>query len=261
MHAGHNPETRRGVVVSDLHLFARRSQAPHCIKSLHGPLTSATELVLNGDIVDFRWSTLRGVDATVAAAVNWLRELLSSFPQCQIHYVLGNHDCLSLFSERLAALASNQPRLQFHPYSVRLGSAIFLHGDCASGHVDPAGLQRYRNTWDNPRQSGALRTRAYIMADRLGITRFTHARSFPRRRTVERIVRYLDRTCPDWRRGIRDCYFGHTHLPFSNYHYNGVAFHNTGSAIRGMGFNPLVFPVMAESGASSLTSHRHGRAG
>lgn len=38
-----------------------------------------------------------------------------------------------------------------------------------------------------------------------------------------------------------DCYFGHTHIPFRGHHHEGVEFHNTGSAIRGMGFQPLEF--------------------
>jgi len=248
----------RGVVVSDLHLFARRSRGAHCFDSIRPELASATLVVLNGDIFDFRWSTLRDLDTTVAAAMEWLRDLLETFPQCRVHYILGNHDWFSPFRGEIAALARHQPRLRCHEHGVRLGDALFLHGDCAHRKMDAGGLGRYRQCWDNDRRHGALRTGAYLMADRLGITQFTHARWFPRERTVERIVHYLDRAWPVWRHNVRDCYFGHTHLPFSDYRHDGVAFHNTGSAIRGLHFNPITFEVHDDSAEPLLASKRNG---
>ena len=58
-------------------------------------------------------------------------------------------------------------------------------------------------------------------------------------------MHYLDHASPRWRTNSRDCYFGHTHQPFSNHQHGDIRFHNTGSAIRGMGFNPLAFSVPA----------------
>ena len=40
-------------------------------------------------------------------------------------------------------------------------------------------------------------------------------------------------------RGITDIYFGHTHLAFSDFRYEHLTFHNTGSAIRGLQCNML----------------------
>jgi UDP-2,3-diacylglucosamine pyrophosphatase LpxH len=241
MQSNRKTEPACGIVVSDLHLFAQRSRAMDCIKAIRPRLVTADILVLNGDIFDFRWSALPNVHATATAAIAWLRHLLESFPQCRIHYVIGNHDCLRLFRERLAALESDHARLQCHEHGVRLGNALFLHGDCTHRKMDPARLRRYRHCWDNDRQHGRLRTKAYLAVDCLGITRLTHAGWFPRSRTVKRIAHYLDHACPDWRQDLRDCYFGHTHLPFSDHEHEGVNFHNTGSAIRGMGFNPKNF--------------------
>jgi len=261
MHLGNGPGSTRGVVVSDLHLFARRSRGPDCVNSLRAELASATVLVLNGDIFDFRWSTLRDRETTVAAALAWLRDLLEACPRCQIHYVLGNHDCLTLFREKLAARASTLPRLQWYEHDLRLGAALFLHGDCADETMDPPGLRRYRECWENDRPRGTLPAAAYAAADRLGITLFALKQRFPQRQTVERIVHYLDRAWPDWRDSVRDCYFGHTHLPFSDYRHEGVAFHNTGSAIRGRDFNPIVFEMPGKGAEAALTANRHGHAG
>jgi UDP-2,3-diacylglucosamine pyrophosphatase LpxH len=241
----------RGIVVSDLHLFARRSQARQQFEALLPDLQTARVLVLNGDIFDFRWSTLPGIHATTSAALDWLADLLARFPDCEIHYIIGNHDCLQSFRAQVRGLATRHPRLHCHELGVRLGNALFLHGDCTHRTMNAARLLHYRQCWDNDRQHGELRARAYEVIDQLGITRFTHHRWFPQRRTVERIVHYLDDANPGWRNGLRDCYFGHTHLPFSGYEHRGIHFHNTGSSIRGMGFNPIAFRVNA-AGAQPL---------
>jgi UDP-2,3-diacylglucosamine hydrolase len=104
-------------VLSDLHLFARRLVGQDCINSLRAELAAAGVLVLNGDIFDFRWSSVRNFEASVAAALDWLRDLPNDFPRCQIHYVLGIHDRLTRFRERLPALAASLPRLHWHEHA------------------------------------------------------------------------------------------------------------------------------------------------
>lgn len=239
----------RGIVLSDLHLFARRSRAADCLQSLRADLASADVVVLNGDTFDFRWSTLRDRRTTVAAALDWLCALADDLPKCRIHYVLGNHDCLADFREQLASLASTLPRLRWHEHFLRLGAALFLHGDCAHEPMDADGLRRYRAPWENDPQRGPVATGAYIVADHLGLTRLAHARYLPPGRTVGRIVHYLNRAWPGWQIDIRDCYFGHTHLPFSGHRQDGVVFHNSGSAIRGMAFNPIRFETREDHAA------------
>lgn len=231
----------RGIAVSDLHLFAHRSAGEEYLNSLRPQLASANALVLNGDIFDFRWSTLPSLEATAAGAIEWLGALHSAYPACEVHYVLGNHDCPAFFSERLDALATRLDRFHWHEFGVRIGTALFVHGDCTHRTMDQAALRRFREDWDNDRQHGRLMTKAYLAVDRLGITRAAHQCYFPRRMTVERAMHYLDNACPEWRTNTRDCYFGHTHQPFSAYQHGDIRFHNTGSAIRGMGFNPLGF--------------------
>lgn len=231
----------RGLVVSDLHLFARRSEGMARFDAMRAELEAVEWLVLNGDTFDFRWSTLRGQEATVAAALAWLRELADELPRCEIHFVFGNHDCLAGFDEALAGLAAVLPWLRPHADALQLGSSLFLHGDCAHSEMDARRFNRYRAAWRRDRQRGPWGASAYAWADRLGLTRLAHQWHFPRRETVRRIAFYLDQTRPRWRRETRHCYFGHTHLPFTSYAHEGITFHNTGSAIRGMAFNPLCF--------------------
>jgi len=66
--------------------------------------------------------------------------------------------------------------LRWHEHYLRLGPALFLHGDCAHEPMDPDGLRRYRAPWENDRQRGPFATGAYIAADHLGLTRLAHAR-------------------------------------------------------------------------------------
>jgi predicted MPP superfamily phosphohydrolase len=236
----------RGMAVSDLHLFAHRSAGREYFGSLRSQLISADLLVLNGDIFDFRWSTLATPEITAHRAVEWLQAVRDVYPCCAIHYVLGNHDCPAFFRERLNALAKTLERFQWHEYGVRIGTALFVHGDCTHRRMNPAGLRKFRKEWDNDRHHGrGWRTRAYVAGDRLGVTRVAHQLGFPRGMTVARAMHYLDQASPAWRVNTRNVYFGHTHQPFSNHPHGDILFHNTGSAIRGMGFNPLAFSVPA----------------
>ena len=110
--------------------------------------------------------------------------------------------------------------------------------------MDARELQRRRAHWEQGKQRGRLASSAYGVAENLGLAQRVHEWCFPRQRTIRRLVHYLDRACPDWRQEVRDCYFGHTHLPFSGHAHEGIAFHNTGSAMPpGLGFNPLSFEV------------------
>ena len=52
--------------------------------------------------------------------------------------------------------------------------------------------------------------------------------------------------------GLTDIYLGHSHLPFSDFSYAGLTFHNTGSTIRGLEWNMLkVEPGYAEADAGA----------
>jgi UDP-2,3-diacylglucosamine hydrolase len=173
----------RGIAVSDLHLFAHRSAGMEYFNTLRPQLASADLLVLNGDIFDFRWSTLPSLDVTADRAVEWLRSVRAAYPACEIHYVRGNHDCPAFFTDRLDQLANSMERFRWHEYGVRIGTALFVHGDCTHRKMNPAGLRRFREEWDNDRQHGGWRTKAYLAVDRLGVTRFAHQHWFPRKAT------------------------------------------------------------------------------
>lgn len=198
-------------------------------------------LVLNGDVFDFRWSELPNQAATISAAINWTADLLENFKGESIHYVLGNHDCLSAFTSRLEELARANSVFSYHEHSLILNRSLFLHGDCANRKMDGEMLKQYRHAWSSHDQRGKLGRVLYQLADITGLSRRFHEQHFPEAATVARVAHHLDHVLPTWREEIDDVFFGHTHRPFSSHSHEGVLFHNTGSGIRGMGFNPLVF--------------------
>lgn len=218
---------RTGFVVSDLHLFAERSRAHHILKDLHDAAAAGEFLVLNGDIFDFKWSSLDSHEETVQMAADWISGLVKRHPHCQFHYVLGNHDAYAPFAHRLDALGQEWTNLTVHPTHVRLGDCLFLHGDLAMGRdTDPF----RRRLVEEETIKGGNANRAYNLFVGLHAHRLidlAHSRFLVPRR----IHRCLLEAGNPVIEGVRHIYFGHTHAPFSEHTYKGVVFHNTGSAI------------------------------
>lgn len=216
---------RRVAVASDLHLFARRTRG----HDLLGPLTEAATrtgtLVLAGDIVDVRWSTLGGPEATARATDAWLRDVLAGAPSAEVHYVLGNHDDTPEIREALGVLSGAEERFSWHPHHLRLGSALFVHGD-----VD---RPRSSNHGPNP---GPARERAYAAAIALHLHRAAAAIAFPHRAVLRGLHRYADRLETSGGEPIRDVFFGHTHRPMARTSYRGRRYHNGGAPIHGVDF-------------------------
>lgn len=241
---------RQGLVISDLHLFSRRSRAEDLLAEMEDQIASAEILVLNGDVFDFRWSVLPDMQATIDGALEWLDVLIEKRSGKPVHFLLGNHDCVACFTESLSDFAEARPSLYWHESFLRIGSNLFLHGDCANRPMDSEEHRRFRDAWSRDKQRGAIGRFFYDAADALGASRKVHDLWFPQRGTVRRVAHHLDHILPRWRDEIAHCYFGHTHLPFTGHRHDGVMFHNTGSAIRDMEFMPLAFTCSSATATS-----------
>lgn len=245
----------KGLVLSDLHLFAARSRGWNLLEKLHDGFSTLDLLVFNGDIFDFRWSTLPTQEATIKAGIAWLNKLITLNPHCRIHYLLGNHDCLDAFQHQLKQFSARHPQFQCHEYFLRLGNSVFLHGDCVNRRMSPDDLADYRAQWKKGDHFGPALALLYKWIDRLGITRMIHHSVFCRPEVAARITFYLDQANPGWRKGTRHCYFGHTHLPFTGFEHEGILFHNTGSACGNLGFLPIFFD--SENPSSKVEGNEH----
>lgn len=240
---------KSGYVISDLHLFSRRTKAGHYMARLHRALSGGDFLVLNGDIFDFRWSTHGTTETGIRAAIDWLRTLVTEHPHCRFFYVMGNHDGLREFALELDRLSESTDNLRWHPTHIRIGSALFLHGDLPlrTGELAPDDRALHAGVTPNKR----FLNLCYDVIVALRVHRLASFLYAPRRYAgkVYASLRERNDALTD---GLTDVYLGHSHLPFSDFSYGGLTFHNTGSTIRGLESNMLkVEPRHAEADAGA----------
>jgi len=225
--------------VSDLHLLAKRSQAHRYWGRLERAVSQASVFVLGGDIFDFRWATTATPALAVQEAIGWLEGLAKTYSQCQFHFIVGNHDHHWGFLCRLDGLAEKYSNFHWHPYYLRLGEHLFMHGDAAERKMTPEKLAEYRIRWHHRPRRGPVMSRlpALLVASRL--PRALSPFVYPKRRVARRILAYLQRIGHGPEQGVRHVYFGHIHRGFSDYRYRGLTFHNTGAPLRGHRFRLL----------------------
>jgi len=233
---------RVGYVVSDLHMFSnsKRSKWADHLDDIYRAAEEADVFILNGDTFDFRWTTLGSTSETVDAAIAWLRDLVGKFPRCHFHFIVGNHDNLQIFVEALSELAAVTENLSWHPYYLKIGASVFLHGDVSDRKMDAEDLEQSRDEWryDEKTWHPALHY-LYDWALHIGLHRGAQAVRYPKKLVARRVITYLENVGLGALNGTRHVYFGHTHDAMSNYRYRGLTFHNAGSPMKGLEFNIL----------------------
>lgn len=221
--------------VSDLHLFANRSDAHAYLEEIAHAASKADIFVLGGDIFDFRWSRVPILRA-VPMAIRWLRELATACPKCHFHLVLGNHDYHQLLIDQLVELDKEVANLSWHRYYLRLGASVFLHGDVADKTMNAQRLEEARQEWLGGRRRGPFLSALYDVVVMTRLHKPVPHLVFAKRVVVRRILKYLRSVGQGPEDGVRDVYFGHTHKRMSNYEFRGLLFHNGGAPIKGMKF-------------------------
>lgn len=229
---------KTGYVISDLHLFTNRSCATERMPEILQLAEDADLLVLNGDIVDFRWSTFFSIDGTINAALGWLNDLSEHSPECLIYYIMGNHDANQKFARALDDLHHRKNNFRWSPSHLHFEDYIFFHGDCISDG------ETIRNRRIPDRQMIVqlpLLHRLYGLAVSLRMHRLVAAKESPFR-NVKKIDHLLE-CCfsSEKSSSIRNVYFGHSHVAFSDLFFNGRHYFNTGSLIRYLRFLPQKF--------------------
>lgn len=226
-------------VLSDLHLFTRRSRADGVQDRIERAVRGSRTLVLAGDIVDFRWSELGSDGATVDAAEEWIEGLLGLTPDLRIHYVLGNHDHHPLLIQRLSEIEERHGRVRHEPFHLRLGNALFLHGDAGNPGMTAERLRASRERSPGHGRAPRALAHAYDAAVAARLHVLGSRIAFPRRRLLARLDRYLGELDPGLTDGVRNVYFGHTHLALRGEPFGGRLFHNCGSPMDGLEFSIL----------------------
>jgi len=242
----------KGLVVSDLHMFTGRTRAEYVLGDIYGALRDCDLLVLNGDIFDFRWTTLSTVSHTIKEAVAWLENLTIQYPGLKVHYIQGNHDCSNRFSAALETLTTRAPGFYWHRDCLFLQNAVFLHGDCVHRKVGAKGLEAYRKPWKNVRKKGRTANACYGMLMKSGIVEAMPKLVFRPERMAKRILSYLNEQGAFPNTEVEHVFVGHTHVPFQDFSYGGKLFHNTGCALFRNRFNLLRFEMHDFSPAAGL---------
>lgn len=233
-------KTQNVVTVSDLHLFCRRTEAQRHIRSLHNALDDADIFVFNGDIFDFKWTTLNSIEDTVDAAIHWLARFVSRAPSCRFYYLLGNHDSNPRFIEALDDFAEPRENFTWHSDHVKLANTLFLHGEASMRKMNTSDLVSYRNQWmKKDKKKGRVLNHLYDRAFKAGVHKQLPKVAFPNQRVVERLNHYLKNIGHGRDSGTQAVYFGHTHVAVSDYRYNGIRYWNCGAPLPGMEFNIL----------------------
>lgn len=227
----YNTFVKHGYVISDLHLFTRRSNAGEYAQALFDAAGEADFLILNGDIVDFRWSVHADTDATIQATLDWLEQLISPHPDCRFFYIMGNHDGCKPLADALQRLAESTHNFDWNDSHLRIANTLFLHGDLPLEQPGRDICKRMLGEPENSRRhshhliyDAMVALRMHALATRLSNTRKSARLILENLRTFE----------PDLAEGLTDVYFGHVHRTLSDYVYDGVRFHNTGASIRGV---------------------------
>jgi UDP-2,3-diacylglucosamine hydrolase len=224
--------------ISDLHLFANRSDASRYLDAIAHAASRADFFVLGGDIFDFRWARIPTLEA-VDRAIRWLTELTTFCPNCQFHMVLGNHDYHQAFIDRLMKVGPQVENLTWHRFYVRLGNSVFLHGDVADKEMDARMLAEARAEWLDERRRGPFMSKLYDVVVLTRLHKPVPYLVYSKPIVARRILRYLQNIGEGPANGVRNVYFGHTHTKMSNYQYHGLKFHNGGAPIKGVKYRIL----------------------
>ncbi len=231
-----------GCFVSDLHLLTARSNAARYLAAIEAAAARSQVFVFGGDVFDFHWATIPAICAAAEAA-RWLRQLAETCPECQFHYLLGNHDHHAAFIERLIELDRDVPNLAWDHHCLRLGSKVFLHGDVLGRGITAERLIERRGRPHHHRVREVWEHQAYDLAITTGLHKPVPYFLHPTPIVVRKILRYLRRTGHGPEDGVRDVYFGHIHRVLSGYPCHGLRFHSGGASIRGLKFRIVEFEL------------------
>ncbi len=229
----------RGYVTSDLHIFGCNSLYEALLPIFYQQATRHPNIVLNGDTFDFKRAPFKSSLETSKHAVAWLYDLCQRASGSSIFFILGNHDCHETFVKALQAASSALPNLRMAREQLRIGTCLFLHGDAIDLADEMPEITHVRSCYSQVEPHWSARACAELIT-RLGLNKFEYLRHSPTR-VAQKILKYLRATQPNSLEGVRQIYFGHTHVPIDHFEYDDFIFYNTGSMIRGLRWNPLEF--------------------
>lgn len=235
------PARETGFVISDLHIFSCVSLYGRHLPMLEEAASRHKVVVLNGDTFDFKRSRFKNNTETSQEAVRWLASLCLRHPATTFYFLIGNHDCNRDFVGELRLLEKRCVNLHVADPVLQIGSCLFVHGDVCDLKDGETDLARVRERYSSQERSlGSI-----VFAQLVTHLRFNAVEYLRHRKPAlcKQVMAYLQATHPEKLASVERIYFGHTHVPFTDFMFGGIRFSNTGSAIRGLRMNALEFPL------------------
>jgi UDP-2,3-diacylglucosamine hydrolase len=229
----------KGYVISDLHMMAAYSRSDRHWADIDRAASKAHFFVLNGDINEMYFSDLP-FEQRMETGLGNIERLVKAHPNCQFHYIIGNHENIDAYMNGVVTLAHRLPNLQIHACYMRIGNALYLHGDQPLGageitterHLHPAGGMK---------QQAAGNILPLVNPLQATFRNLRHAIHYSFNRDVNRILHAIDKADPIVRSGVEHVFFAHTHRPklAVTSKHSPISFHNTGAGVRGAHFSML----------------------
>jgi predicted phosphodiesterase len=206
----------------------------------------------------------------------WFAELLEDWAQqaqqadTTLHWVLGNHDDTSALEQALGEIAERYPEhVNVHPVALRLGSALFTHGDLPlrQHHYDDMQVESRRLDREKPmgtKLAQSFGERGETMAATVGkhanslvhtpVSALTHTFRRPEQQVTRLYHSLADSALlagmdtADGQRlpRVQDIVTGHTHTPYIGLERRGdgcyahpLRFHNSGTGVEQALFQPV----------------------
>ncbi|MGB7347232.1 MAG: metallophosphoesterase [Pirellulaceae bacterium] len=229
--------------ISDLHCFSSRSTAAQHDRLIGQVIERSDVCVWGGDLFDFRWSQLGHEDESIAVALQWLERFYQNFPSKQFVFLSGNHDAHQAFVQQLHQWALPKERFQCGLDALITGDTLFLHGDVIEGGGSDLAFSSYRRSWQNKPIAKPHASKLYDAAVRARLHNAVAFSAHRRRRTCQRLIRWIDRQDAQLIRPVRRVVFGHTHRRIDCYQMSGFEFYNGGAAIKHVKFHPVELTV------------------
>ena len=196
-----------------------------------------------GDIFDFRWSDLGGLEASLQAAKQWVEEFLDSTESSKVVYLLGNHDCHPAHVENMRDLAQQSARFEVHEHHIQIQDCLFLHGDILDAQLRIEHLSSYRSTFHEAEPRAEWQQRAYNLAVTCRMHKvLVGVRNSPQQ-TCKRLKKAIDDSSLAEPGSVKRVYFGHTHHYCSGTEVDGVQFFNPGAQLKHLTFNAHQFEL------------------
>jgi UDP-2,3-diacylglucosamine hydrolase len=240
MQNARNPkrETASGFVISDLHIFTEWTSVEFYMEKIHKAADNSDFFVLNGDIFDFKWSTLPTAEETAEKAADWLKNICNTSPACSFYYILGNHDAHIKMLPALRLLEKQLKNFKWSPTHFFIGSFLFLHGDLLFKIKKTTPFHRPDDTYLKAEPKHRILSKGYNMAIGFGAHHVVTGVLRTKQCASYSYSVLKKHSIPEMSR-VSDVFIGHTHASFSNFRFKDLTFHNTGSAVADLHCNMI----------------------